>query len=154
MKIIKRLAIGLLAGLLLAMAGCSKKGTDSRTLDHFTKAFEDAGHSVADATEPLFAAVGATAGTMFKIGDETVKIYMYESEEALEKATTPPPSRISNATAVSCWRPPTRRPRTFSTRWKKRNKPKARKPKRPPRFCLYSPPNRRGLFFHWFMNRS
>ena len=57
MKIIKRLAIGLLAGLLLlAMAGCSKKGTDSRTLDHFTKAFEDAGHSVADATEPLFAA--------------------------------------------------------------------------------------------------
>ena len=87
MKIIKRLAIGLLAGLLLlAMAGCSKKGTDSRTLDHFTKAFEDAGHSVADATEPLFAAVGATAGTMFKIGDETVKIYMYESEEALEKA--------------------------------------------------------------------
>ncbi len=47
MKIIKRLAIGLLAGLLLlAMAGCSKKGTDSRTLDHFTKAFEDAGHSV------------------------------------------------------------------------------------------------------------
>ena len=79
MKIIKRLAIGLLAGLLLlAMAGCSKKGTDSRTLDHFTKAFEDA--------EPLFAAVGATAGTMFKIGDETVKIYMYESEEALEKA--------------------------------------------------------------------
>ena len=87
MKIIKRLAIGLLAGLLLlAMAGCSKKETDSRTLDHFTKAFEDAGHSVADATEPLFAAVGATAGTMFKIGDETVKIYMYESEEALEKA--------------------------------------------------------------------
>ena len=42
MKIIKRLAIGLLAGLLLAMAGCSKKGTDSRTLDHFTKAFEEA----------------------------------------------------------------------------------------------------------------
>ena len=87
MKIIKRLAIGLLAGLLLlAMAGCSKKETDSRTLDHFTKAFEDAGHSVADATEPLFAAVGATAGTMCKIGDEAVQIYMYESEEALEKA--------------------------------------------------------------------
>lgn len=87
MKLIKRVCLSLLAGLLLlGLTACSRQETDSRTLDHFADAFREAGLSIEEAGEPLFAEIGATAGAVYKIGEETVKVYMYESEEALEKA--------------------------------------------------------------------
>ena len=87
MKLIKRLGLSLLASLLLlALAACSRQETDNRTLDHFTNAFKEAGLAIEEAGEPLFSEIGAAAGAAFNIGEETVKVYMYESEEALEKA--------------------------------------------------------------------
>lgn len=87
MKIIKRLAIGLLAGLLLlAMAGCSNKETDSRTPGSLHQGLRGRGAFRGGRHRASVRRRRRHRGTMFKIGDETVKIYMYESEEALEKA--------------------------------------------------------------------
>ena len=97
MKAVKNLLLCLLAGLMvLSLGACSKKEADSRTLAHFKNAFKDAGMAMEEVTEPAFSAIGATAGTMFTEGGETVKVYMYESEEALEKAKKDFASTVKN----------------------------------------------------------
>ena len=57
------------------------------TLDSYVKKFEDAGQTVkVEERKPYYEMVGAKDGVMFYLGNSPVKIYQYESIEALEAA--------------------------------------------------------------------
>jgi len=70
--------------LLLVAVGCSSG--DTRSLDTFIKAYQDAGVEVDPEEKPIFTMVGAINGVIFYQDGSKVAIYEYESEKELEKA--------------------------------------------------------------------
>ena len=65
----------------------NSENTVEMTLDLYVKKFEDAGQTVkVEDRKPYYEMVGAKDGIMFYLGNSPVKIYQYESVEALEAA--------------------------------------------------------------------
>lgn len=69
----------------LALVGCGSK-KDERTMGDIITAFTDNGVNVDSEEKPLFELIGAKDGVIFKIDDEIVKIYEFETEKALREA--------------------------------------------------------------------
>ena len=65
----------------------ASENADEMTLDLYVKKFQDSGETIKlEERKPYYEMVGAKDGIMFYLGNSPVKIYQYESVEALEAA--------------------------------------------------------------------
>ena len=65
----------------------ASENADEMTLDLYVKKFQDSGETIKlEERKPYYEMVGAKDGIMFYLGNAPVKIYQYESVEALEAA--------------------------------------------------------------------
>ena len=75
--------------LMFALVACgTSEIEDTRTIDHFLQAFEDAGYEVVN-PESMGSASGAIDSVIFEIvqdHDVVVTIYQFDNEEALVQA--------------------------------------------------------------------
>lgn len=77
--------ITLLLAVMCCVSACGKK-TDTRTVEDIIKAYTDKGLKSEIEEQPFASLIGAVDGAVFYMEDEIVKLYQYETEEALEEA--------------------------------------------------------------------
>lgn len=73
--------------VLFAVSACGSGSKEEKiSLDQMIKAYQDAGIDVNSEEKPMYQAIQAKDGVMFKIDNQKVAIYEYESEKAAKKA--------------------------------------------------------------------